>query len=138
MYIFDLSHFYSLQDYGLAQLEKSCKLDVGLRSKMCVLILVAYHSMISYLLGEFICLSHNISKLLSTSLNISCHLISAHIYLRFASDFLYDVSNRNLNIKSMLYLTGLGDGDIELATEVLRPCLRDHPKVKMNINKSSQ
>ncbi|GFS13728.1 tetratricopeptide repeat protein 39B [Elysia marginata] len=59
--------------FGLAELKSSCDLHVGLRGKISTIILVAYHSLVTYVLG-------------------------------------------------------LADGDIDLATEVLQPCLVNYPK----------
>ncbi|XP_005096921.3 tetratricopeptide repeat protein 39B [Aplysia californica] len=73
MKLLEFIGFSGKKSFGLSQLQRACELGIGLRSKLCALMLVAYHSLVTYILG-------------------------------------------------------LADGDIELATEVLQPCLNDHPK----------
>ncbi|CAL1544810.1 unnamed protein product [Lymnaea stagnalis] len=73
MKLLEFVGFSGKKALGLTELHRGCESRVGLRSKLCAIMLVAYHSLITYILG-------------------------------------------------------LGDGDIDLATEVLSPCLKDHPK----------
>ncbi|KAK6990818.1 tetratricopeptide repeat protein 39B-like isoform X2 [Biomphalaria glabrata] len=73
MKLLEFVGFSGKKSLGLSELQRGCELRVGLRSKLCAIMLVAYHSLVTYVLG-------------------------------------------------------LAEGDIELATELLRPCLKDHPK----------
>ncbi|BFZ16413.1 hypothetical protein BsWGS_19452 [Bradybaena similaris] len=73
MKLLEFVGFSGNKKLGLTEMQRACELHGGLRSKLCTLIFVAYHSLVTYVLG-------------------------------------------------------LGDGDIELATRLLEPCLRDHPK----------
>ncbi|KAH9523775.1 Tetratricopeptide repeat protein 39B, partial [Bulinus truncatus] len=73
MKLLEFVGFSGKKKLGLTELQRGCELHVGLRSKLCAIMLVAYHSLVTYVLG-------------------------------------------------------LADGDINLATEVLKPCLKDHPK----------
>ncbi|GFO11311.1 tetratricopeptide repeat protein 39b [Plakobranchus ocellatus] len=73
MKLLEFVGFSGNKKFGLSELKRGCDLHVGLRGKISSIILVAYHSLVTYVLG-------------------------------------------------------LADGDIDLATEVLQPCLVDHPK----------
>ncbi|XP_059145816.1 tetratricopeptide repeat protein 39B-like isoform X2 [Physella acuta] len=73
MKLMEFVGFSGKKKLGLSEIQRGCELRIGLRSKLCAIILVVYHSLITYILGS-------------------------------------------------------GDGDIELATETLKPCLKDHPQ----------
>ncbi|RUS82422.1 hypothetical protein EGW08_009810 [Elysia chlorotica] len=73
MKLLEFVGFSGNKKFGLNELKESCDLHAGLRGKISTIILVAYHSLVTYVLG-------------------------------------------------------LADGDIDLATEILQPCLVTHPK----------
>ena len=58
-------------------------------------------------------------------------LLDASAYITFS--VLKGSKKKSKNKIFYFILTGLADGDIPLASKVLQPCLRDHPKVSCEI-----
>ncbi|XP_050401579.2 tetratricopeptide repeat protein 39B [Patella vulgata] len=73
MKLLEFVGFSGNKQLGLSELENGCKMQSSLRGPLCSIVLVAYHTVVTYVLG-------------------------------------------------------LGDGDIELASEILKPCLMNYPK----------
>lgn len=75
--------FYSMQIEGLSELEKGSKLQESLRGPLCSIILVAYHTVVSFVLGKY-CFMISIPEIvLYMILIFSCHVSLNSLHVKY-------------------------------------------------------